>query len=52
MKTLTKAQFRKFAEERNCITKYSGKLKKHFITRLEYLGKIDVHRLINNKIVS
>ena len=43
---LTKKEVQKFALDRGYEARYSGKLRRHFFTRLI---KIDIHKLINNK---
>jgi hypothetical protein len=46
MKGMTKNEFREFARVRGFATRYSGKLKKFFMTKV---AKMDVMQIINSK---
>jgi hypothetical protein len=48
MKTMTKNEFKALATKHNCTARYSGRLKRFFLTRW---GKFDVHKLINERAV-
>lgn len=47
---MTKNKIRKFALDRNYKSSYSGKQKRFFFKRWNRLGKMDVHKLINDKV--
>jgi len=46
MKTMTKNEFKNLATKHNCVARYSGKLKRFFLTRY---GKFNIHKLINER---
>jgi hypothetical protein len=46
MKAMTKNEFKNLATKHNCTARYSGKLKRSFLTRY---GIFDIHKLINER---
>ncbi len=45
---MTKKEFKKFVKIREFSTRYSGRLKKHFIKKTGF--KMDIHNIINSKL--